>query len=102
MWKRLALIWAALKGDLRLVWFALQHPKAPGWLKLGSAAGVLYMFMPIDLIPDVIPVLGAMDDLVVLTLLLRWMLKTLPADVLADVEHRAAGNKTTGAVKVRP
>lgn len=100
MWKRLAVIWAALKGDLRLVWFALQHPKAPGWLKLGAAAGVLYLIMPIDLIPDVIPVLGAMDDLVVLTLLLRWMLNTLPADVRADVQHRAAGTQP-GAVDVR-
>lgn len=100
MWKRLAVVWAALKSDLRLVWFALQHPKSPGWLKLGAAAGVLYLFMPIDLIPDVIPVLGAVDDLVVLTLLLRWMLSSLPAEVRADVQHRAAGTQKD-AVDVR-
>lgn len=99
MWKRLAVIWAALKGDLRLVWSALQHPKAPGWLKLGVAVGVLYLVMPLDLIPDVIPVVGAVDDLVVLGLLLRWMLNALPVEVRADIQHRATGTKT-GAVDI--
>ena len=59
MRKRLAIVWAALKGDLRLLWFAVLQPQSPAWLKLGIAAGVLYLVMPIDLIPDVIPALGA-------------------------------------------
>lgn len=100
MWKRLAVIWAALKGDLRLVWFALQNPQSPAWLKLGVAGGLLYLLMPIDLIPDVIPVLGQIDDLVVLTLLLRWMLKMLPPAVRAEAQRRAQPPQT-GAVDLR-
>ena len=89
MWKRLAVIWAALKGDLRVLWFALRHPQSPAWLKLGVAGGVLYLLMPLDLIPDVIPVIGALDDLVILSLLLRFMLGRLPAEVRADAQRRA-------------
>ena len=104
MWKRLAVIWAALKGDLRVVWFALRHPQSPAWLKLGVAGGVLYLLMPIDLIPDVIPVLGAIDDLVILTLLLRFMLGRLPAEVRADAQRRAHNTTqrpTSSAVDLR-
>ena len=55
MWKRLTIVWSALKSDLRLLWFAVQQPHSPAWLKLGLAAGVLYLFLPIDLIPDLLP-----------------------------------------------
>ena len=101
MWKRLAIVWAALKGDLRLLWFAVQQPQSPAWLKVGIAAGVLYLVMPIDLIPDVIPVIGAMDDVVILTLLLRFLLARLPADIRAAAQQRADGG-TRRAVKLRP
>ena len=37
MWKRLTLFWTLLRGDARQLWFALRHPLAPGWLKLGMA-----------------------------------------------------------------
>jgi uncharacterized membrane protein YkvA (DUF1232 family) len=46
--KRLTLLWAVLRGDARQLWFALRHPNAPGWLKLGTALIVLYVLSPID------------------------------------------------------
>ena len=100
MWKRLTVVWVALKADLRMLWFALRHPQAPGWLKAGTLAGALYLAMPLDLIPDVIPFVGALDDIVVLTLLLKWMLKKLPAEVRADAQRRATG-QTKDAVNMR-
>jgi uncharacterized membrane protein YkvA (DUF1232 family) len=81
MLKRLTLLWTLVRGDARRLWFALRHPAAPGWLKLGTALLVLYVLSPIDLIPDFIPLLGAVDDLVLVPLAVRWMLKRLPAEI---------------------
>ena len=84
MFKRLTLLWVLLRGDARQLWFALRHPHAPGWLKWGTAAIALYLFSPIDLIPDVLPLVGMVDDLVLVPLAIRWMLKRLPPELTQD------------------
>lgn len=81
MWKRFTLLWTLLRGDARRLWFALRHPAAPAWLKLGTALVVLYVVSPLDIIPDVIPFVGAVDDLVLVPLAVRWMLKRLPPEL---------------------
>jgi len=88
MWKRLTLLWTLVRGDLRRLYFALRHPAAPRWLKFGTALIVLYLLSPIDLIPDAIPLLGVVDDLVIVPFAIRWMLSRLPADIRADGERR--------------
>jgi uncharacterized membrane protein YkvA (DUF1232 family) len=90
MFKRLTLLWAVLRGDARQLWFALRHPLAPGWLKLGSALIVLYVLSPIDLIPDFIPVIGFMDDLVLVPLAIRFLLKRLPPELAQAAAARRA------------
>ena len=101
MWKRISVIWAVVKGDARLLWFALQHPESPGWLKLGTAGLVLYLISPIDLIPDVVPVFGMMDDIVLVPLAMRWLLKQLPDKIRADIERRAQGTKDVDVTPAR-
>jgi uncharacterized membrane protein YkvA (DUF1232 family) len=81
MWKRLTLLWTVVRGDARQLWFALRHPAAPKWLKVGTALIVLYVLSPVDLIPDFIPLLGVMDDVVLVPLAIRFLLKRLPAEV---------------------
>lgn len=81
MFKRIALLWALVRGDARRLWFALRHPHAPRWLKVGTALVVLYVVSPIDLIPDFIPVIGFVDDLVIVPLAIRWMLNRLPPEI---------------------
>lgn len=81
MWKRLALLWTVVRGDARQLWFALRHPEAPRWLKFGAAAIVLYVVSPLDLVPDFLPFVGVVDDLVVVPLAIRWLLRRLPAQV---------------------
>jgi hypothetical protein len=49
MWKRLTLLGSLVRGDARELWFALRHPAAPDWLKLGSVLIALYVLSPIDL-----------------------------------------------------
>lgn len=88
MWKRLSLLWTLVRGDARQLWFALRHPLAPGWLKWGTAGILLYLVSPIDLVPDMIPFVGAVDDLVLVPLAVRWLLRKLPPEVSAATTVR--------------
>ena len=91
MFKRLTLLWAVVRGDARQLWFALRHPAAPRWLKWGAAGIVLYVLSPIDLIPDVLPVIGLVDDLVLVPLAIRWLLQRLPPEIAQAAQRRRAG-----------
>ena len=91
MWKRLSLLWTVVRGDARLLWLALKHPQSPGWLKPAVALMVIYVVSPVDLIPDVVPFLGLMDDVVLVPLAIRFVLKRLPARVRDDIEGRVIG-----------
>lgn len=91
MWKRLTVIWMAVRGDGRRLWHALRHPQAPGWLKAGAAALVLYLLSPVDLMPDMLPFLGVLDDLVIVPLALRWLLARLPAHIREHADAQAQG-----------
>ena len=88
MFKRLTFLWTVLRGDARQLWLALRHPLAPGWLKWGTAAIVLYLVSPIDLVPDAIPFLGAIDDLVIVPFAIRWLLHRLPPELRAASASR--------------
>ncbi len=98
MWKRLSVIWSLIKGDASQLWHAVRHPLAPPWLKWGTAGIVLYLVSPVDLIPDVIPVIGLLDDVILVPLAIRWLLKHLPANIRDDIAHRAGFADTTGTV----
>jgi uncharacterized membrane protein YkvA (DUF1232 family) len=91
MWKRVSMLWLVVKGDARRLWFALGHPQAPGWLKAGTALVLLYLVSPIDLIPDVVPIFGVVDDLVVVPMAIRWLLNRLPPHIRDHAEQRAGG-----------
>ena len=88
MFKRLTLLWSVMRGDARTLWFALRHPGAPGWLKLGTALIVLYVLSPIDLIPDFIPGFGLLDDVVLVPLAIRWLLQRLPPEIAQAAQAR--------------
>ena len=88
MWKRLTLLWTLVRGDARQLWFALRHPAAPRWLKVGTVLIVLYLLSPVDLIPDAIPFVGALDDLVLVPLAIRWLLKLLPPEIARATSTR--------------
>jgi uncharacterized membrane protein YkvA (DUF1232 family) len=97
MWKRLTLLWTLLRGDARQLWFALRHPDAPAWLKVGTVLTALYVISPIDLIPDAIPFFGMVDDLVVVSLAIRWMVRHLPPELAAAAAQHVSGSRSAGA-----
>ena len=86
--KRLMFLWTLLCTDARAVWAALRHPLTPGWFRLGVALAALYVVSPFDLVPDFVPLLGVMDDLVIVPLVLRWLLERLPAEVRQGARRR--------------
>ena len=93
MWKRLSLLWTLVRGDLKKLWWALRDPRAPGWLKIASLGLLAYLLSPVDLLPDMLPIVGVVDDLVLLPLAIRWLLSQLPEGLRRDLDRRAAGGK---------
>ena len=82
--------WASrIKRDAVTLWFAYRHPGTPWFAKLLAAFVVAYALSPIDLIPDFIPVLGLLDDVILLPLGIALCLKLLPGDVLEECRQRA-------------
>jgi len=73
----------------RMVWGILRDPRTPIGLKGMLAAALAYVVMPVDLIPDVIPILGQADDLTVLLLVLDLFIQNAPAEVRAEHTTRA-------------
>ena len=96
MWKRFTLLWSLVRGDARRLWFALRHPAAPVWLKVGTALIVLYVISPIDLIPDVLPVIGVVDDLILVPLAIRFLLDRLPPEIAAAAARGATARASMG------
>jgi uncharacterized membrane protein YkvA (DUF1232 family) len=83
--KRLSLLWSVIRGDARRLGRAWRHPGSPRWLKPAVLGIGLYVLWPLDLLPDVIPVLGLVDDAVLVPLAIRFLLDRLPPGVRADI-----------------
>ncbi len=90
-----------LKRDGLTLWFALRHPGTPWWVKALAAFVVAYALSPIDLIPDFIPVLGYLDDLVLLPGLIWLALRGLPCDVRDRCRAMAIARLKSGAARPR-
>ena len=80
----------ALKRESLVVYYAARDPRLPWHVRLLALAVAAYALSPIDLIPDFIPVLGYLDDLVLVPLGVALVVKLTPGDVLADARERAA------------
>jgi len=72
-----------------MLWFARNHPKTPLIAKLLVIVTVAYALSPIDLIPDFIPVLGYLDDLIIVPVLIWLTVKLLPDDVIQESRAKA-------------
>ncbi len=71
------------------MYLAYRDPRVPWYARLFAACVVAYAFSPIDLIPDPIPVLGYLDDLVLIPLGIWLVLKLIPPEVMVDCRARA-------------
>jgi len=89
MWK-LATLWYSLRRELALAWAMLRHPDTPRSAKLSVLAAGLYVLSPVDLVSDLVPLLGWIDDGVVAALLLALAGKLMPGELHAALKERVA------------
>jgi uncharacterized membrane protein YkvA (DUF1232 family) len=80
-----------LKRDVFALYFAMRDPRVPWYAKALAGCIVAYAFSPIDLIPDPIPVLGYLDDLVLIPLGVLVVRHMIPGDVMAECRLKAQG-----------
>ena len=73
-----------LKQQSFVLFLAYKNPRTPWYAKIFAAVVVAYAFSPIDLVPDFIPVLGYLDDLILVPLGIALALKMIPAEVIAE------------------
>jgi uncharacterized membrane protein YkvA (DUF1232 family) len=86
--------WAkAARTDVLAVWLAGRDPRTPWYAKATAAAVAAYALAPIDLIPDFIPILGYLDDLVIVPLGIVLAVRLIPPDLMA--EFRAEARRRT-------
>jgi uncharacterized membrane protein YkvA (DUF1232 family) len=84
--------WArSIKRDALAIYLAARDPRVPRAAKLLAAAVAAYAFSPIDLIPDFIPVLGYLDDVILVPLGILLVVRAIPPEIMA--EHRAAAQR---------
>jgi uncharacterized membrane protein YkvA (DUF1232 family) len=83
--------WATrLRTDVLALYLAARDPRVPVAPKLLAAAVAAYALSPIDLIPDFIPVLGALDDLIIVPLGIALAVRLIPPEILHECRLRAA------------
>ena len=91
----------ALKSEAYAIYFAARDPRTPWYAKALILFVVAYSFSPIDLIPDFIPVLGYLDDLVITPGGIWLAIRVIPSEVMVEARARAAAyhvDKSIGKV----
>jgi len=84
IFKKIQVLAKTLKRDVMVLWFALRNPLTPMMAKAVAFLTVAYALSPIDLIPDFIPLLGYLDDFIVIPLLVALTIRLIPDTVLAQ------------------
>jgi uncharacterized membrane protein YkvA (DUF1232 family) len=85
-WKQRA---RQLKVEVYAIYLAYRDPRVPWYARVFAACVVGYAFSPIDLIPDPIPVLGYLDDLILIPLGVKMALSMIPEEVMAECREKA-------------
>ncbi len=84
--------WArGIKRDVHALYLSARDPRVPWYAKAVALAVAAYALSPIDLIPDFIPVIGYLDDLIIVPLGILLAVRLIPAEILA--EHRFAASE---------
>jgi uncharacterized membrane protein YkvA (DUF1232 family) len=92
-WKRRV---RQLKAETYALYLAYRDPRVPWYARLLAVIVVGYAFCPIDLIPDFVPVLGYLDDLILVPLGIVLVLRLIPPEVMAEARARAREGMAEG------
>lgn len=88
-----------LKSDIPALYLALKDKNTPVIAKIFAAITIAYALSPIDLIPDFIPVLGYLDDIIILPVLVTLTIKFIPKDILEEKRSEAQNMWKNGKPK---
>ncbi len=88
----------ALKKEVFAVYLAARDPRTPWYAKTIALLTVAYALSPIDLIPDFVPILGYLDDLIIVPAGLALALRLIPAEVMAEARAQAAASSVSRRV----
>lgn len=88
MLSRIRFLFKAGGRDAALLWYALRQPETPISIKVGAILLALYVISPLDIITDMLPVLGWLDDATLLALGIPFLLKKIPAHIKQAAENR--------------
>ncbi len=91
----------ALETRVYALYLAYRHPRTPWYAKALALAVVAYALSPIDLIPDFIPLLGYLDDLLIVPAGVLLVIKLVPPQVMDECQRRAAEMHEKGAPQFR-
>ncbi|HOT43459.1 MAG TPA: DUF1232 domain-containing protein [Spirochaetota bacterium] len=86
---------AALKKELSALYYAYRHPRTGMAPRLIILFTLGYALSPLDLIPDFIPVIGHLDDLIIIPLLISLSVRLIPPEVMIECREKAATNPAT-------
>jgi len=95
-WKEKA---KALKTEVHTLYLCARHPRTPLYAKLCALVIVAYALSPIDLIPDFIPILGYLDDLILIPAGIMLLIKMMPKEVLEECRRKAETGPPAGRRK---
>jgi uncharacterized membrane protein YkvA (DUF1232 family) len=101
MWQRLRTWARLLKAETLVLWFCCKHPDTPLAAKILATLVVAYALSPIDLIPDFIPVIGYLDDVILIPLGIYLTLKLIPQPVIAECRMQANEWRAAQHTKLR-
>ena len=87
---RFLMLLRALRRDIAVLLFAMVRRDTPRAVKLLFPLALLYLVSPIDIVPDTIPLLGAVDDMVILPAATELLVRMLPPEARAEGERRVA------------
>ncbi|UCI24895.1 YkvA family protein [Mesorhizobium sp. B2-8-5] len=83
--------WARkIKRDVVALWIAARDPRVPWYAKAAAGAVAAYALSPIDLIPDFIPIIGYLDDLLIVPVGIMLAVKLVPSDLMQEFRDEAA------------
>ena len=88
-----------IKTDIPAVFLAMKRRETPLISKAFAGLAIMYALSPIDLIPDFIPVLGLLDDLLIVPFLIAVAVRHIPKEVFAECREQAAGMWESGKPK---
>jgi uncharacterized membrane protein YkvA (DUF1232 family) len=91
-----------LQTEALVFYFVFKHPRVTWFARWVAACIAAYLLSPLQLIPSYIPIIGFLDDLLVLFLGVKLLRRIIPKDVLADCRQRAEVVETQGKEEIRP